>query len=118
MFVMPSQKITENSPPQFQNHLKSIRTQKGFSQSELATRAGLTRQAVYSIESNVYLPTTGVALRLASVLACRVEDLFSLAGNDDVIEGKLVGELPSYDPDHSLVRVKVGAVRALRGCDA
>ena len=107
---MPSRKSQENSPPQFQNHLKSIRTQKWFSQSELATRAGLTRQAVSSIESNVYLPTTGVALRLASVLACRVEDLFSLAGNDDVIEGKLVGVLPSYDPDHSLVRVKVATV--------
>ena len=107
---MPSQRSPENSPPQFQNHLKSIRMQKGFSQSELATRAGLTRQAVSSIESNVYLPTTGVALRLASVLACRVEDLFSLAGNDDVIEGKLVGVLPSYDPDHSLVRVKVATV--------
>ena len=107
---MPNQRSSENSPPQFQNHLKSIRTQKGFSQSELATRAGLTRQAVSSIESNVYLPTTGVALRLASVLACRVEDLFSLAGNDDVIEGKLVGELPSYDPDHSLVRVKVATI--------
>ena len=107
---MPNQRSSENSPPQFQNHLKSIRTQKGFLQSELATRAGLTRQAVSSIESNVYLPTTGVALRLASVLACRVEDLFSLAGNDDVIEGKLVGVLPSYDPNHSLVRVKVAMV--------
>ena len=107
---MTSQRSPENSSPQFQNHLKSVRTQKGFSQSELATRAGLTRQAVSSIESNVYLPTTGVALRLASVLACRVEDLFSLAGNDDVIEGKLVGVLPSYDPDHSLVRVKVATV--------
>ena len=107
---MPSQRNSENSSPQFQNHLKSIRTQKGFSQSELATRAGLTRQAVSSIESNLYLPTTGVALRLASVLACRVEDLFSLAGNDDVIEGKLVGVLPSYDSNQSLVRVKVATV--------
>ena len=107
---MPNQRSSENSPPQFQNHLKSIRMQKGFSQSELATRAGLTRQAVSSIESNVYLPTTGVALRLASVLACRVEDLFSLAGNDDVIEGKLVGVLPSYDSNQSLVRVKVATV--------
>ena len=107
---MPNQRSQENSPPQFQNHLKSIRMQKGFSQSELATRAGLTRQAVSSIESNVYLPTTGVALRLASVLACRVEDLFSLAGNDEVIEGKLVGVLPSYDSNQSLVRVKVATV--------
>jgi len=44
----------------FSNHLKSLRTQKGFSQGELAARAGITRQAVSSIESNLYLPTTGV----------------------------------------------------------
>jgi len=55
--------------PKFSNHLKLLRTQKGFSQGELAARAGITRQAVSSIESNLYLPTTAVALHLASVLA-------------------------------------------------
>ena len=93
----------------FSNDLKAFRTQKGFSQAELATRAGITRQAVSSIESNLYLPTTAVALRLASVLSCRVEDLFSLAQSDDVVEGSLVGALPSLEQT-SPIRVKVTTI--------
>lgn len=93
----------------FHNHLKSFRNLKGFSQSELASRAGITRQAVSSIESNLYLPTTAVALRLASVLACRVEDLFSLAQSDDIVEGTLVGALPSLEKTFP-IRVKVSTV--------
>ena len=98
------------SSPHVRNHLKSFRLQKGFSQSELAARSGLTRQAVSSIESNVYLPTTGVALQLASALDCRVEDLFHLADADSMIEGKLVGSLPPYDPSLRTIRVKVATV--------
>ena len=95
---------------QFFNHLRSYRTQKGLSQSELATRAGITRQAVSSIESNLYLPTTAVALQLASVLDCRVEDLFSLAAADDFVEGKLIGHLPQNGSRPSPVRVKLAQV--------
>ncbi len=95
---------------QFSNHLKSLRTQKGLSQGELAARAGVTRQAVSSIESNLYLPTTAVALHLASVLACRVEDLFSIGTAEDIVEGKLIGHLPQRDMKASPVRVKVSKV--------
>jgi putative molybdopterin biosynthesis protein len=94
----------------FSNHLKSLRTQKGFSQGELAARAGITRQAVSSIESNLYLPTTAVALHLASVLACRVEDLFSLGAAEDIVEGKLIGHLPQSEMKASPIRVKVSTV--------
>ena len=92
------------------NHLKSIRTRKGYSQSELATRAGVTRQAISSIESHLYLPTTAVALRLAAVLSCRVEDLFSLAPSEDIVEGEFIGHRPQPDQPSSLVRVKVATV--------
>lgn len=93
------------------NHLRQVRTQKGFSQSELAARAGVTRQAISSIESNLYLPTTAVALRLASVLACRVEDLFSLAHAQEIVEGTLIGHLPRVEePGPQPIRVKVAAV--------
>ncbi len=96
---------------QYSNHLKLIRTQKGFLQTELATRAGITRQAVSSIESNLYLPTTAVALRLASALACRVEDLFSLAPAEDIVEGALVGRLPRVEERGSQpIRVKVSTI--------
>jgi len=94
----------------FSNHLKSLRIQRGFSQGELAVRAGITRQAVSSIESNLYLPTTAVALHLASVLACRVEDLFSIGIAEDTIEGKLIGHLPQSDMKVSPIRVKVSTV--------
>lgn len=94
---------------QFSNDLKSLRTSKGFSQAELAARAGITRQAISSIESNLYLPTTAVALKLASALGCRVEDVFSLAQPEDIVEGTLVGTVPAV-PAHSPVRVKVATV--------
>jgi len=95
---------------QFSNHLKSVRTKQGFSQGELANRAGITRQAVSAIESNLYLPTTAIALRLAAVLSCRVEDLFRLIPVDDVIEGTLIGWLPQVDAHTILIRVKVSTV--------
>jgi putative molybdopterin biosynthesis protein len=95
---------------QFSNHLKSIRTTKGFSQVELASRAGVTRQAVSAIESNLYLPTTAVALHLASVLACRVEDLFNLVPSEEFIEGTLVGNLPRAETRAQPIRVKVSTI--------
>jgi molybdate-binding protein/DNA-binding XRE family transcriptional regulator len=95
---------------QFSNHLKTLRTQKGFSQGELAVRAGITRQAVSAIESNLYLPTTGVALHLASALACRVEELFNLRTAEDIVAGKLIGHLPQHDMMASPIRVKVSTV--------
>jgi molybdate-binding protein/DNA-binding XRE family transcriptional regulator len=105
---------TSNQPnetiQEFSNHLKTLRIQKGLSQGELAVRAGITRQAVSSIESNLYLPTTGVALHLASALACRVEDLFNLRVAEDIIEGKLIGRLPQSDMKASPIRVKVSTV--------
>jgi putative molybdopterin biosynthesis protein len=95
---------------QFSNRLKPRRMEKGFSQGELATRAGITRQAVSAIESNLYLPTTAVALRLASVLACRVEDLFSLAPTEDLLEGAFISHHPQAATSTHATRVKVSTV--------
>ncbi|MEK7760165.1 MAG: substrate-binding domain-containing protein [Nitrospirota bacterium] len=98
------------STDHFQNHLKDIRVTQGLSQGELAGKSGITRQAVSAIESHLYLPTTAVALRLAAVLGCRVEDLFSLADAKHVIEGKLIGHFPQRDEKISTIRVKVARV--------
>ncbi|MBH0183632.1 MAG: helix-turn-helix domain-containing protein, partial [Nitrospira sp.] len=95
---------------QFSNCLKSCRMQKGYSQSALASRAGMTRQAVSAIESNLYVPSTAVALQLASVLECQVENLFSLAPAEDHIEGVLVGHLFHAAPGDRPNRVKVSTV--------
>lgn len=104
------QKHQAESLVNFKNRLRTIRQQRGFSQGDLASRSGITRQAVSSIESNLYLPTTAVALRLASVLDCHVEDLFSLAETADVIEGDYASDLSRQDQLSSPVRVKVSMV--------
>jgi DNA-binding XRE family transcriptional regulator len=52
----------------FENRLRDRRVGRGLSQGDLAARSGITRQAIYAIEDNRYLPTTMVALRLAAAL--------------------------------------------------
>jgi putative molybdopterin biosynthesis protein len=79
-----------------------------MSQAELAGRIGLTRQAMYAIEANQYLPSTGIALRLARALECRVEDLFSLSSEGEEIEAEWLGSMPN--PQGQEVRVKVSQV--------
>ena len=40
----------------------------GLSQGDLAARVDITRQALYAMEVNQYLPGTEVALKLAATL--------------------------------------------------
>lgn len=94
------------SPSNVENQLKSLRTAKSLSQNDLARMAGLTRQAVYAIETGRYLPTTAVALRLAKSLQCRVEDIFSLISGGEIIEGELMGTVLNDER----VRVKVAKI--------
>jgi putative molybdopterin biosynthesis protein len=90
------------------NNVLMLRKARGMSQAELASRVGLTRQAMYAIEANQYLPSTGIALRLARALECRVEDLFSLSSEGEEIEAEWLGSMPN--PQGQEVRVKVSQV--------
>ncbi|MPZ14393.1 MAG: helix-turn-helix domain-containing protein [Chloroflexi bacterium] len=63
---------------QIQSHVRERRLERGLAQSELARRAGLTRQSISAIEAGQYVPNTLVAIRLAQSLNCSVEDLFGL----------------------------------------
>ncbi len=92
------------------NNLKTLRAAKGMSQGELAESAKITRQAVCAIEGNHYLPTTAVALRLAGVLGCRVEDLFSLRATGEIIHGEFIDETEQADTTMISTRVKVARV--------
>ncbi len=89
------------------NRLAAIRKAQGVSQSELATQVGITRQAVYAIEGNQYIPSTKIALQLAGALHCQVEDLFSLQEREVVVEAELLrGESNQKTP----MRVKLSQV--------
>jgi molybdate-binding protein/DNA-binding XRE family transcriptional regulator len=72
------------------SHLKALRLSKGLTQTQLAERVGVQRQAIYDMESGRYLPNTAVALHLAAILECRVEDIFAL-------------ETPPEDPPLTLI---------------
>jgi len=104
---MVLRKSSSNVPSSFLNRLKEVRTARGLSQGELAAQAGVTRQAISSIEANRYLPTTVVALQLAQVLNASVEDLFSLQSAGEVIEARLLDVPRPASSADSLPRVKV-----------
>jgi molybdopterin molybdotransferase/putative molybdopterin biosynthesis protein len=91
--------------PRVEGRLRAARIERGLSQAELAQAAGLTRQAIYSIESNHYLPNVSVALRLAHSLGRRVEDLFALEAAGALVEGELLGGARASTP-----RAKVWSV--------
>jgi len=63
------------------SNVRTYRIERGWSQDELARRAGLSRPAVSAIETGRVVPSVSAALSLAAVLACRVEDLFGAAGS-------------------------------------
>ena len=58
------------------NNLKDIRKSKGFSQEELASLVGTTRQTIIAIEKGLFNPSAKLALLLCVALDCKFEDLF------------------------------------------
>jgi molybdate-binding protein/DNA-binding XRE family transcriptional regulator len=72
--------------------LKAVRNRLGLKQQELATKVGVSRQTLSAIEAGTTVPSTAIALGLARVLQCRVEDLFALAGDASELEALLVTE--------------------------
>jgi putative transcriptional regulator len=64
------------------NRLKVQRAEHNLSQAELADRIGVSRQTINSIETNRYVPSTILALKLAQVFGVRVEEVFQLEDED------------------------------------
>src|SRR5688572_15841278 len=81
----------KENPVEIDNRVRENRQLLRLSQKQLADMAGITRQAICAVEASQYSPSTSVALKLAQVLRCRVEDLFQLKGGGEVIEGELIG---------------------------
>lgn len=58
------------------NNLKDLRTQKGFSQEELAQLVGTTRQTIIAVEKGTFNPSAKLALLLCTALDTKFENLF------------------------------------------
>lgn len=62
------------------NRLKVARAETGLSQSDLAAKAGVTRQTISSIETGQYCPSTLLAFVIARSLGKRIDEVFALEG--------------------------------------
>ncbi len=58
--------------------MKVRRAMSELTQAELAQKAGVTRKSINSIENGHFVPSTELALKMANILKCTVEELFQL----------------------------------------
>ncbi|HVU30978.1 MAG TPA: helix-turn-helix domain-containing protein [Sphingomicrobium sp.] len=58
------------------NRLKERRAELGLTQSELADLCTVSRKTINTVENGVFVPSTLLALKLASALGLSVEELF------------------------------------------
>ena len=60
------------------NNLQQLRRAAGLTQQELSVNAEVSRKSINAIENGIYVPSTVLAIKIATVLNCNVEDLFKL----------------------------------------
>jgi putative transcriptional regulator len=60
------------------NRLRVLRTERNWSQQELANRVGVSRQAINAVETGRFDPSLPLALKLARTFDASVEAIFEL----------------------------------------
>ena len=60
------------------NRVKELRTERGWTQEDLARATGVSRQSINSIERNRYVPSLALALTFARVFGCATDEIFKL----------------------------------------
>ena len=63
---------------ELENSLKDHRARLNLTQAELATRVGVSRKTINTVENGVFTPSATLALKLARALGVPVEKIFSL----------------------------------------
>jgi putative transcriptional regulator len=64
------------------NNIRVERAIKNITQAELAEKVRVSRQTINSIESNKYIPSALLALKIARVFGKAVEEIFFLEDNE------------------------------------
>ncbi len=64
------------------NSIRIERAIKNITQADLAELIGVSRQTINTIESNKYVPSTVLALKIARVFGKQVEEIFNLEEGD------------------------------------
>jgi len=60
------------------NRVKELRGERGWTQQQLATAVGVSRQSINSIERNRYVPSLPLALKFAEVFECATDAIFAM----------------------------------------
>ncbi len=58
------------------NRLKEMRIEQGWSQARLAELLEVSRQNIIAIEKEKYDPSLALALKIARLFECNVENIF------------------------------------------
>lgn len=64
------------------NSIKVERAKLNYTQEDLANKIGVSRQTINAIESNKFVPSTVLALKIAKVFKTQIEQIFELEKND------------------------------------
>ncbi len=64
------------------NTVREERLKKELTQVQLAELVGVSRQTIFSIEINKYVPSVVLSLKLANALEKKVEEVFKLEQSD------------------------------------
>ena len=64
------------------NSIRVERAIKRMTQAQLAVLIGVSRQTIVAIESEKYVPSTVLSLKIARVFDKRVDDIFELEESD------------------------------------
>lgn len=64
------------------NRVKELRTNRGWTQEQLAQAAQVSRQSINSIERNRYVPSLELALIFARIFACSTDQIFQLENKE------------------------------------
>ena len=64
------------------NTIRVERAIKNMTQADLAEAIGVSRQTINTIESNKYVPSTVLALKIAKVFNKPLEEIFMLEDTD------------------------------------
>jgi putative transcriptional regulator len=66
-----------------QNRVKELRAAMGWTQEQLAQAVGVSRQSINSIERHRYVPSLLLALTLARVFGCPIDQIFTLENHHE-----------------------------------
>lgn len=64
------------------NRIRIERAILDITQADLAEKINVSRQTINAIESNKYVPSTVLALKIARIFSKSVEEVFELEEND------------------------------------